>query len=181
MQNLSGNSCLYWVFICVNFMLFLVGMGTTLAGTYVAAHLNSADWYSISFISIGFLIVIVSVWGFKMRYSMSSLTFYLIFAGFFLVAHLAFTLAIIFYDTFADKLGTYDADVIRYCMLAACGIIALSLFTGWWYRDSLQTKRFYYENYEMMKEPEAEQTKTSKDRQEMLKKYPQLRELQFKE
>lgn len=177
MQELSGSSFLYCLFVTSNALLFSVGLGTALAGTFICASLHSADWYSLSFIILGFVTTLVSFWGFRMRHSMSALSCYLFFTAVFLVFQFCLTIAIIFYGRFQDRLGSLSANLVRYSLLGACGVIAFSLYCGWWYRSSLQTVRFYYENYELMKEPEQPQLKPSKAREEMEKKYPKLREM----
>jgi hypothetical protein len=180
MHELSGSSNLYWLFATSNVLLGCVGLGTTIAGIYVCAQ-SAADWYSLSFIGLGFYTTLVSGWGCKSQNSMSSLCFYLFCTSLSLAAQLTFTVGIILYKDFPSKLGLLSANIIRYGLLGACAVMAVSMVCGWWYRSSLQTVRFYYENYELIKDPKTIETKPSRDREEMLKKYPKLREFTLKE
>lgn len=147
----KGNSCLFCIFMVTNFALLFIGFGTIAAGIYVAAKLNSADWYNISFIGLGFLTILVFALGCRAKRSLTGTCCYLISTLFIFVAQLCFTLAIIFNTDFADLLGTSNANSVRYSLLVACVLLLVSFLVGWWYRNTMLISRLFYEDsYEQL-------------------------------
>jgi hypothetical protein len=142
----KGNSCVYCLFMVSNFLLLFIGCGTITAGIYVAASIDRADWYNISFIGLGFLTVLVFVLGCRTKRSLSGTCFYLVFTLMIFVTQLCFTFAIIFYPDFETLLGLTSANAVRYSLLVACVIILLCFLTGWWYRNSLMVSRLHFEH-----------------------------------
>jgi hypothetical protein len=120
-----------------NLCLLVVGLGTAAAGTYVAAVLHQADWYNISFIGLGFLTMLLFTLGCKVRTSMKGTLCYLLLTLSVFVAQLGFTLAVILSTDFETKLGSSNANAVRYSLLGACGVILVCFMVGWWYRNSL--------------------------------------------
>lgn len=145
MDSPKGNTFLFYIFMVSNSMLLLIGFGTMAAGIYVAAALNRADWYNISFIGLGFLTVLVFMLGCRSKTSLTGSCLYLLATLAILLAQLSFTLAIIFYTDFEVLIGSVNANAVRYSLLGSCGVLLTSFLLGWWYRNSMMMSRYYYE------------------------------------
>jgi hypothetical protein len=175
MDDTKGNSCLYCLFMISNIGLMVVGFGTIAAGIYVAASLNQADWYSMSFIGLGFLTVLVFTLGCKSRRSMKGTLCYLFLTLCIFVTQLGFTLGIIFYSDFQSMLGENNANAVRYSLLAACLIILACFMLGWWYRNSLKIARtsFQYSDFESIQKSKSNQPEA---KPKIQPKYQELKE-----
>lgn len=175
MDGPRGNSCILCLFMLSNLGLLVVGFGTIAAGIYVAADLNQANWYNMSFIGLGFCTVLVFVLGCKTKRSMKGTFCYLFLTFCIFVVQLGFTLAIIFYEEFQSLLGQTNANAVRYSLLAACVIILVCFLLGWWYRNSLKKARVSTRYSDANNYIRAEEQVSSKEEPIKLK-YKELRE-----
>ena len=172
-DRVQGNSCLSCLYRFFNIFLVPVGLGTMVAGIYVSATDGSFSWYNGSFIGMGLASIIVSFIGFKSKYSVSGMTFYCACLLLLSVAMISFTIAIIAYSSFSSKLGTSNADAVRYSMLVASILMVCTFFLGVFYRNSLKLRSFEHDNDPKRKfihMPEVT-PKTDKRREEMKAKY----------
>jgi hypothetical protein len=144
--EVKGNQCLFTLFVLSNLCLGLVGCGTTFAGYYVTRESNTFRWDSGSFIVFGVVLVFLAFLGFCSRRSSGALLCYLLSSLVLLAGQVGFTLAIIATPDYVNILGTTQANVVRYCLLGACGLIFLCTVIAWCYRRTLQSARKDFEN-----------------------------------
>ena len=144
--EVKGNSCLFYLFVLSNLSLGLVGAGTTYAGYYVTRSHESYEWYNVSFIVFGLVLVLLAFVGFCSRRSSAALLFYILSSMLMLGVQVAFTLAIIATSDYVNILGDTKANIIRYCLLGACGLIFMCMVVAWCYRSTLNSARQDFEN-----------------------------------
>lgn len=173
----SGNSCIFCLFLLCNLLLLVVGLGTMSAGISVCAELEDFKWYNGTFIALGFFTALLSLMGHQVRFSVPKITIYLILMVLIFLSQLGFTLGIIFYTHYEDLLGFEYANTIRYCLLGACNVIFCCFFIGFCYRRSLITAKWYDKEERLLKTVGTvpiETPQTDARREEMQKKYPKL-------
>lgn len=144
--EVKGNQCLFTLFVLSNLCLGLVGCGTTFAGYYVTRESNSFRWDSGSFIVFGVVLVFLAFLGFCSRKSSAALLCYILGSLLLLGGQVGFTLAIIATPDYVNMLGATRANVVRYSLLGACGLICLCMVIAWCYRRTLQSARQDFEN-----------------------------------
>ena len=59
---------------------------------------------------------------------------------------MGFTLAIIATPDYVNMMGDTRANIVRYSLLGACGLICLCMVIAWCYRRTLQSARKDFEN-----------------------------------
>lgn len=173
----SGNSCIFCLFLFCNLLLLVVGLGTMSAGISVCAELQDFKWYNGTFIALGFFTALLSLMGHQVRFSVPKITIYLILMVIIFSSQLGFTLAIIFYTHYEELLGEEYANSVRYCILGACVVIFCCFFIGFCYRRSLVTAKWYDREERLLQTVNMgpiETPKTDAKREEMMKKYPAL-------
>lgn len=144
--EVKGNQCLFTLFVLSNLCLGLVGCGTTFAGYYVTRESNAFRWDSGSFIVFGVVLVFLAFLGFCSRRSSGALLCYILSSLVLLGGQVGFTLAIIATPDYVNLLGTTQANIVRYSLLGACGLIFLCMVIAWCYRRTLQSARKDFEN-----------------------------------
>jgi len=144
--EVKGNQCLFTLFVLSNLCLGLVGCGTTFAGYYVTRKSNSFRWDSGSFIVFGVVLVFLAFLGFCSRKSSAALLCYILGSLLLLGGQVGFTLAIIATPDYVNILGDTSANIVRYSLLGACGLICLCMVIAWCYRRTLQSARKDFEN-----------------------------------
>lgn len=133
----SGNSYIFGLFLLCNILLMVVGLGTMSAGISVCVKLEEFGWYNGTFIAIGFFTALLSLMGYRVRFSVLKISIYLLLIVGIFFSQLGFTLAIIFYTPYEDLLGFKYANAVRYCLLGACIIIFCCFLIGYCYIRSL--------------------------------------------
>ena len=154
-------------------ILILVGLGNIASGISVCVSSDSFSWYNGSYIFLGFVLVLLAIFGHTTRTELGGLTFYLILLLATFSAETGFTIAIILYTDYENILTEEYAEVIRYLMMAACALILFAVVIGFCYRSSLKDAKFYKSNENLIhpqtsSEPSA---RPSIRREEMEKKY----------
>jgi hypothetical protein len=176
-ERVSGNSFVFCLFRTFNLCLILVGLGVMASGIYVSIEDKSFDWYNGSFIGLGILTIILAILGHKSRYSQGILTFYCVVLFLIGVGMVGFTIGIISYSDFSNKLGDQNADGVRYSLLAGCILILITWLLACCYRRSIKWANFYEKNdpkKNYIKMPKVT-PKTDKKREELNKKYSGLK------
>lgn len=73
----EGNTCLFFLFVVFNFLIFLSSLGIIGCATYLFIITKEANLFNISFVVVGFILLFFSVLAFRMRRSVHLLGFYL--------------------------------------------------------------------------------------------------------
>ena len=178
-QPVGGNSCIFCMFLTCNLSLLLVGLASASAGIAACVETGNFSWYSGSFVMLGIFTSLLGVLGHKVRYSIPKLTFHLVCVFVVFVLQLGFTIGIISYSEYDDLLGEESANGVRYTLLIACIIIFCCFWMGFFYRRSLHSNQWYNREESLMKNSmnaSKETPKTDSTREEMYKKYPQLKD-----
>lgn len=177
MQAVSGNSCLYCLFRMGTLCCLVVGLGNLGAGLIVYVKTEALDWYTAGYMGLGLELVVAGVIGDKTRRSRAGSFCYLFALLLTLAAELGFTLWIVFYSDYENLMGTEYSDIARYSLFAGCGIILYSLVVGCVYRSSLNRAHFERRHQHLLETrlTEISAPKTQAKREELEKKYPELR------
>ena len=171
--RVQGNSCLSCLYRFFNIFLIPVGLGVMVAGIYVSVNDSSFNWYNGSFIGLGLAAIVVAIIGHKSKFSLGAMTFYCICLLIISSAMIGFTIGIIAYSDFSNKLGQSSADAVRYSLLGACILMTCTFFLGVFYRNSLKLRAFEHDNDPKRKfiNMPVVTPKTDKRREEMKAKY----------
>lgn len=147
MESVSGNRCIYCMFISGTLLVFLVGVIDMTSGVYVCIEANTVDWYNGGFVLVGFTLIVLALVAAQTRSSYTGIGCYLLsLIGCFL-AQLGFTLGIILYSDYEHKVGgEANADIVRYILVGTCGVIGFCLMMGCCYRSSLGDAEFTRDN-----------------------------------
>jgi hypothetical protein len=144
-----------------------------ITGIYVSATDHSFSWYNGSFIGMGLATIIIAFIGHKSKYSLGGMTFYCGCLLLISAAMISFSIAIISYSPLSNKLGTSNANAVRYSLLCSSIIMVCTFFMGVFYRNSLKLRTFEHDNdpkRKFISMPEVT-PKTDKRREEMKAKY----------
>lgn len=176
-QPVGGNTCIFCMFLTCNLLLLVVGLASASAGIAACAETGNFSWYNGSFVILGIFTSFLGVLGHKLRYSIAKLTFHLVFVVIVFVLQLGFTIGIISYTEYENLIGEESANGVRYTLLAACIIIFCCFFMGLCYRRSLHSNQWYDRELAFITSPSVsnETPNTDSAREEMYKKYPQLK------
>ena len=177
-EKAKGNSCIFFMFRFFNLCLVIIGLGILVAGIYICADDNNFGWYNGSFTGLGILTILTAILGQKSRYSQGAMTFYCICLFLMTIAMGGFTVGIIMYSKFSNTIGESNANAIRYSLLVSCIFMLVTFILAVCYRRSLKWANFYKENDPKKKYidiPLIAAPKTAKRREEMHKKYAELR------
>jgi len=174
----AGSGCLFCLLRFSNLLLGAVGITVLALGIYTTVQAAAINWYNGAFIGSGFVIFLVAIFGYKNRHAPGLLTIYLILVFALFVCLVAFTLGIIFYPAYAEKVDSSQrADAIRYSLLGMCVVVLCCLMFGCWYRSSLTEALFDEKNQPVDHVKPLVTPKADKAREAMYQKYPQLRDL----
>jgi hypothetical protein len=155
--------------------------GTASVGAGMAACIKAKDfnWYNGSFTATGLTTVLLGYIGLRLKFALAKITCFLILVLIVFILHTAFTIGVLSYSDFQDKVGEDVADPVKYVVLAASILILCHLVFGYLYRKSLHGKLWYNKNEGLINEGSKvskETPKTDSSREEMYKRYPQLKE-----
>lgn len=119
-----------------------VGLINIGAGIYVWADSGNFSWFSGGFVVVGLILVLIFGFTGKTRRSFGHITFYLLVLAICFLVEIGFTMGILFYSDFEDKISKENANLIRYIFLGMCAALLLSFLLGYCYRRSLMAAEF---------------------------------------
>jgi len=135
--TLSGNTCVFCMFIVSNLALMIVGIGITSVGIFVCVEADNFSWYDGSFVALGCLMILMAILGHKTRHSVESNCCYLTFVLMIFIVHLAFAIGVSVYNRFDGKISDQSQSILRYYMLASSLVILACIGMSYLYRRSL--------------------------------------------
>jgi len=137
LEDEGGSPKVFALFLTGNVVQALSGLFTVASGCYVLRH--EFEWMSATFVLLGVGLLALAVLAFWSRRNADLLLSYVLGTAIILGLQVAFTYAVVVRNEYEAILGEAQANGVRYVLVGCCGLTALCLLVGWWYRASLRS------------------------------------------
>ena len=106
----SGNKCLFFIFVTLNFLLLLVGAAIGGSGIYLWTETRSANYFTMSFLVVGVFVMLIAACSFCLKNSTFRLSIYILIL---LILSAAMVTAMILFITERERVLDWATEHIK--------------------------------------------------------------------